>query len=205
MAKKMNLKEMEKKAFRDSNQDGLMEMVFGVIFFSIAGYIGTKGFPILLILLPIFLPIWMQIIRNKFTYPRIGYAKPRSKMAKQIIWVLFLYMFIVLFMVFVIPFSSTSWDLSLWHTWSLVFYGIMTTGAFLYMGYKIGIIRYYLFATLSVLGVFAVYVVDFDTVEKDLEMYFLGMSGVLIITGVALFLLFLRKYKVPKKEITDGN
>jgi hypothetical protein len=53
MAKKMNLKEMEKQAFRDSNQDGLIEIVFGIIFFSIAGYTHTKDLPILLILLPI--------------------------------------------------------------------------------------------------------------------------------------------------------
>ena len=182
MSEKINLKEMKKKAFRDSNQDGMMEIVIGVIFFAIAGYIHTKNLPILLILLPIFAPIWIQIVL-----------------------VLFVYMFIVLFMVFVFPFISNNWDLSLWHNWSPVFYGIMTTGAFLYMGYKVGITRYYIFATLSVIGIFAAYFIDFNTLERGLEMYFLGISGVLIITGFALFLLFLRKYKLPKKKITEGN
>ena len=205
MSEKINLKEMKKKAFRDSNQDGMMEIVIGVIFFAIAGYIHTKNLPILLILLPIFAPIWIQFIRNNFTYPRIGYARPSKKMTIQIVLVLFVYMFIVLFMVFVFPFISNNWDLSLWHNWSPVFYGIMTTGAFLYMGYKVGITRYYIFATLSVIGIFAAYFIDFNTLERGLEMYFLGISGVLIITGFALFLLFLRKYKLPKKKITEGN
>ena len=205
MTNKMNLKEMEKQAFRDSNQDGLMEIVFGVIFFSIAGYTHTKDFPILLILLPILGPMCMQFIRNTFTYPRIGYARPSSKMAKQIIGVLFLYMFIVLFMVFVLPVIGNIWDLSLWHNWSLVFYGILTTGAFLYIGYKVGITRYYIFAALSVIGFIAASLIEFKTLERDLEMYFLGMSGVLIITGIALFLVFLRKYPVSKEEKTDDN
>jgi len=205
MAEKMNLKEMEKKAFRDSNQDGQMEIVFGVIFFSIAGYIHTKNLPILLILLPIFGPIWMQFIRNNFTYPRIGYARPSKKMARQIIWVLIIYMFIVLFMVFVFPFISNDWDLSLWHNWSPAFYGIMTTGAFLYLGYKVGIMRYYIFAILSVIGVLAAYFIEFETLESGLEMYFLGMSGVMVITGFALFFIFLRRHKLSKEEIIDDN
>lgn len=205
MEKRINLKEMEKKAFKDSNQDGLMEIVFGIIFFSIAGYTHTKDLPILLILLPIFGPMVMQFIRNTFTYPRIGYARPSSKMAKQIIVVLFLYMFIVLFMVFVLPVIGDIWDLSLWHNWSLVFYGILTTGAFLYIGYKVGITRYYIFAALSVIEFIAASFIEFKTLERDLEMYFLGMSGVLIITGIALFLVFLRKYPVSKKEKTDVN
>lgn len=43
MAENINLKEMEKKAFRDSNQDGLMEIIFGIFLFSICyGLYNTK-------------------------------------------------------------------------------------------------------------------------------------------------------------------
>jgi hypothetical protein len=205
MTKKINLKEMEKEAFRDSNQDGFMEIVFGVIFFSIAGYINTKDIPILLILLPIFGPIWMQIIRNKFTYPRIGYARPSKKMARQIICVLFIYIFIVLFMVFIFPFISNNWDLSLWNKWSPVFYGLITTGTFLYLGYRVGIIRYYIFATLSVIGLLSAFFIEFETLERGLEMYFLSMSGVMLIAGFVLFFIFLQRHELSKKEITDDK
>jgi len=205
MTQKMNLKEMEKEAFRESNKDGFMEIVFGVIFFSIAGYIHTKNLPILLILLPILGPAWMKFIRNNFTYPRIGYSRPSKKMARQIILVLFIYMFIVLFMVFVFPLISNNSDLNLCYNWSPVFYGLMTTGAFLYLGYKVGIIRYYIFAILSVIGVLAAYFIEFETLERGLEMYFLGMSAVMVITGFALFFIFLRRHKLSKEEITDVN
>ena len=91
----------------------------------------------------------------------------------------------------------------LWHNWSPVFYGILTTGAFLYLGYKVGILRYYLFAILSVIGFIAASFIEFKTLERGLEMYFLGMSGVMVITGFALFFIFLRRHKLSKKEITD--
>jgi len=36
-------------------------------------------------------------------------------------------------------------------------------------------------------------------------MYFLGMSAVMVITGFALFFIFLRRHKLSKEEITDVN
>jgi Na+-driven multidrug efflux pump len=108
-------------------------------------------------------------------------------------------------MVFVFPFISYNWDLSLWNKWSTVFYGIITTGAFLYLGYKVGIKRYYIFAILSVIGVLAAYFIEFETFERGLEMYFLGMSGFMFVAGFALFIIFLRSYKLFKEEITDDK
>ena len=205
MKQKINLKEMEKKAFLDSNQDGFMEIIMGVFLFAIAGYIGTKNFPILLIFLLIFGPIWMQIFRNKYTYPRIGYAKPSKKMAREIVYGVFLYMFVVLFMIFVFPFTGNVWDLSSWYQSSLAFFGIMTIGVFIYIGFKLRSIRNYILAVLSLAGVIVASVLDFGTIEQSLEMYFLGMSGILIITGIVLFLLFLKKYPLSKVEITNDN
>ena len=204
MAENINLKEMEKKVFRDSNQDGLMEIIFGIFLFAIAGYLGTGDFPILLVLLPMFGPIWMQIIRNKFTYPRIGYAKPSTKMSKEIILGVFFYMFVVLFIVILFPIMGDFWDLSLWYKWSPALLGIMTIGVFIYIGHKLGSLRYYIFAAPSLVGFFSVSVMKFATLKRGLEMYFLFMSGFLIISGLCLFIHFLRKYPLQSGELPDG-
>ena len=195
MNEKINLREIEKRAFRDSQQDGLVEIIMGVFFFAIAGYLGTGGFPILLILLPIFAPIWLKIIRSRFTYPRIGYVKllTKNSKAKEIMLGIFIYMFVVLFMTIIFPFMSNVLDLSLWYKWSLPFFVIMTVGVFTYVGYESGSSRYYILTVLSVAGGVIVSIIGFGT-RPDLEMYFLGMNGVLIITGIILFVSFLRKY-----------
>jgi len=202
---KVNLKEMEKKAFLDSNQDGIMEMMMGIFFFVIAGYLGTKNVPILLILLPTIGPIWMQLIRNKYTYPRIGHVKPSRKIVRDIGLGIFLYMVIIVLLIFILPLTSTFWDVYLWYQSSLAFIGFITICVFVYIGLKIGSMRYYLLAIISFAGVIASSVIGFDTVEQSVEMYFLGMSGIFIITGIVSFVLFLRKHSVQEVEITDGN
>ena len=204
MAENINLKEMEKKAFRDSNQDGLMEIIFGIFLFAIAGYIGTGDFPILLILLPTFGPIWMQIIRNKFTYPRIGYAKPSLKISKKIVLSVFLYMFVVISIVILVPIVGDIWDLSLFYNWSPGFLGILTIVVFFYIGFRLGSFRYYIFSALSLVGFFSLFFINFDTIKRGLEMYFLFMSSFLIISGFIFFIHFLRKYPVQSEELPDG-
>jgi len=125
-------------------------------------------------------------------------------MSKEIIFGLFFYMFVVLFIVIVLPFMGDVWELSPWYKLSPALLGVMTIGVFCYIGYRMGSLRYYIFSAVSLVGVFAVSVMDFATQKRGLEMYFLGMSGVLTITAFALFIHFLRKYPLQSEETPDG-
>lgn len=42
MTEDINLKEMERKVFRDSNQVGLMEIILGIFLFAIGGNTGWR-------------------------------------------------------------------------------------------------------------------------------------------------------------------
>jgi hypothetical protein len=76
MNDKINLREMERRANRLLNQDGLIEMLMGfVLLMSSGSFSSTGSFVPFLPLYIIYLKNIIEGFRNRYTYPRIGYVK----------------------------------------------------------------------------------------------------------------------------------
>ncbi|NOQ34218.1 MAG: hypothetical protein GQ567_08530, partial [Methanosarcinales archaeon] len=71
MTQEINLKELEKKAYRDSQQDGLMEVMMGLILMTFGGFFYSTVF-VFYILLIVFSGKIVEFVRRRYTYPRIG-------------------------------------------------------------------------------------------------------------------------------------
>jgi len=88
---KLSLKELEKKAYRSTFQDGIWDIYLGIIILGLAlSTIGTLfGLPSIismLIILPLVYSIGIAILilgKKKITVPRIGYVKFGSKRQRR--------------------------------------------------------------------------------------------------------------------------
>jgi len=206
MAQVTDLKDIEQKTFRQSQQDGLMELVMGICMLSISTRLFSRLL-IFMLILPVFLfgPL-LALMRRRFTHPRIGYVKLIPDKPKSVIAGIFLVTLVVFaVMAVVFFFLGDVRDFNLWLRWCPFWGGTVLAGMFSSLASKSGAIRYYIFAGWSLLSGIVLSVLEFDAVETGTLLYFAVMGGLLIPFGLIQFTMFLRKHPRPGQEVLDGQ
>ena len=201
MKQQINLKEIEQRAFRDSNQDGLMEIMIGILLIGLGATFGSVLY-VFAILVPIFLfPRFIEVIRKRYTYPRIGYAKLPTDDPKKTAKGIFGYTVAVLaLMVICFLLFGKVKDAAAYKKWSPALMGVLLVGGFLYAHGKSGNIRYIVFAVLAVVSGLLFSIMSFESYD-GLIINFFVMGGMFIVTGSILFILFVHKYPKPAEEM----
>jgi hypothetical protein len=202
MESSLDVKKIEQKTFSQSQQDGLMEFVMGICLLAMSTRLLSRVligmFPIAIIL---FAPI-LNALRNRFTYPRIGFVKLIDDKPKDVIAGIALVTLIVIAVLAVafILFADVR-DFGLWMKWVPLWAGIMLAGMFASLSAKSTTARYYIFALYSLVVGLLLSILRFTEVETGTLLYFLAMGAFLTPFGLVLFLRFLRKYPESAKEI----
>ena len=202
MSATIDLKAIEQKAYRDSQQDGLMELMMGLILMAFGGFFYSTVF-VFYILLILFSGRIVESIRKRYTYPRIGFVKFPQENHKHNLTGVFLFEFAVIVIMFsLISLFGDVTDYSQWVKWSPLFFGMILVGPFAHVASKSGSIRYIGYATLSVIlgGFFSV--IEFGSGCTGLIRYLVFIGGFLVLSGVVIFICFLRKYPLPEKEVS---
>jgi hypothetical protein len=201
MKQEINLKEIEQKAYRVSFQDGLVEIMLGILLISLGATFGSVLY-VFAILIPIFLfPLFIEVIRKRYTYPRIGYAKLPMDDPKKTAKGIFGYTAVVLaLMVICFLLLGKVKDAAAYKKWSPALMGILLVGGFLYAHGRSGSIRYIVFAVLAVVSGLLFSIMNFEYYD-GLIINFFVMGGIFIVTGSMLFILFVHKYPKPAEEV----
>jgi len=206
MKQDVDFKEIEQKAFRDSQQDGLMEFVMGVCLLAMSTRLFSRVligmFPLAMVLFSPFL----NAMRRRFTYPRAGFVKlipDRPKDAIAGIALITLVVIAVLAVAFILLADVRNFGLwlKLVPLWAGVVLGVM----FVSLAAKSGTGRYYIFTLWSVISGISLSIADFEPVETGTLLYLLVMGAFLTPFGLVLFIRFLRKYPAPAQEVLDGK
>jgi hypothetical protein len=206
MEQQIDVKEIEQKTFRQSQQDGLMEFVMGICMLAMSTRLFSRVligmFPIAIIL---FSPI-LNAMRKHFTYPRTGYVKLIEDKPKEAIAGIALVTLIVIAVLAVafILFANVR-DFGLWMKWVPLWAGVVIAIMFVSLAAKSATTRYYIFALYSVVVGFGLSILRFEVVETGTLLYFLAMGAFLIPSGLILFIRFLRKYPQPVKEAQNDS
>jgi hypothetical protein len=206
MSTQTDVAAIERKVLRETQQDGLMELVMGLCLAAFATRMLHPVFIVTFVIGPLaFRPV-LTALRRRYTYPRIGYFNlvddnPKETLAG--IGMVFLILFAVLTIGFLI-FGDVR-DFGLWLKWLPVFPGTLFAVMFCSLGRKSGLWRHHGLAAVSGIGGLAISMLRFDPAENGLFVYCLVMGGVLIGSGLLTFLQFLRRYPKPPAEVSDVN
>jgi hypothetical protein len=206
MEQQVDLKEIEQKSFRISQQDGLMEFVMGICLLAMSTRLLSRVligmFPLAMLL---FRPA-LNAMRKRFTYPRTGYVKLVPDKPKDAISGIVLITLIVIAVMAVafILFADVR-NFGLWLKWVPVWAGIVLAIMFVSLAAKSSTTRYYIFALYSLVAGFVLSILQFAEVETGTLLYFLAMGAFLTPFGLLLFLRFLHKYPEPLKEAKNDN
>ena len=166
MAQEIDLKNIEQKTFRQSQQDGLMELVMGICMLAISTRLFSRLL-IFMLVLPVFLfgPL-LALMRRRFTHPRIGYVKLIPDKPKTVITGILLVTLVVIALTAVVFFFfGNVGDINLWLRWCPFWGGTVLAGMFSSLASQSGSIRYYIFAGWSLLSGLVLSLLEFDGVE----------------------------------------
>jgi hypothetical protein len=197
----LNLKQIEQKAYRGSFQDGLVEIMLGIVLIGLGATFGSVLY-VFAVLVPIFIfPRFIEAIRKRYTYPRIGYAKLPMDDPKKTAKGIFGYTAIVLaLMVICFLLFGKVKDAAAYKKWSPALMGVLLVGGFLFAHGKSGCIRYIVFAVLAVVSGLLFSIMSFESYDGLIVNFFV-MGGIFIVTGSVLFTLFVHKYPKPAEEM----
>lgn len=206
MEQQVNLKEIEQKAFRISQQDGLMELVMGICLLAMSTRLFSRiligMFPLAMLL---FRPV-LNTMRKRFTYPRTGYVKlVEDKPKDAIVGIVLTTLIVIAVLAVAFILLADVGDFGLWLKWVPLWAGVVLAIMFISLAAKSATTRYYIFALWSLVYGLVMSILNFEPIETGTLLYFLAMGALLTPSGLVLFLRFLRKYPKPPVEVINGN
>jgi hypothetical protein len=208
MNEEKTLEIVERESYRELMQDGFSEILVGTIFLVLPAILLQSSFlPIFVVFYIIFMPKGVEVIRKKYTYPRIGYVKLREDEAPKItigIAVVVLLIFITIIAIFYFAFIDVIDRFFIWK-WIPAVFGFIMWGPSLYLKDKTGQKTYYLPGVLmSVTGV-ATSLATFLTAEVGTSLFMISWGLAFIALGLVRFLLFIRKYAILGNPEDESN
>jgi hypothetical protein len=198
---KVNLNEIERSAFRDSVQDGVMELAIGICLVAMSARLLSR---ILIVTLafPLFLPrVLVLALRKRFTYRRIGYVKLIPDKAREVAPGIFLIMLVLIgVMALALLLFGDVGNFDLWVKWFPAMFGAQLAGFFLFLSSKSGLHRYAVVAAWSVISGLVSSLLNFQFRGAGVFVFFLSTGALLGFWGCLLFIRFLRDYPLTAKE-----
>ena len=210
MAEKLDLKELEKKAYRSTFQDGFWDIFIGMILmaFALMPLGDVFGLPEMIGMLLISLGwnigavVFMIIGKKYITTPRIGLIKfgPKRKADQRKVKI---YLGInVLFGVVILLLQMTGmFKFIIIQRFALsILLGLFISLPFGIMAYFLDFPRLYIYALLGGLGFFLIDLLElFTSGPLSMFLVFGIIGGSIVIVGIVFLIKFLRKYPLPDK------
>ncbi|MHA1987541.1 MAG: hypothetical protein ACW98D_12960 [Promethearchaeota archaeon] len=210
MTENLDLKDLEKKAWRSTFQDGLWDIYFGLLFLGMGIYTIPRLFGLedtlsLILILMIFQFSsfgFFFISKKKITVPRMGFVKfGKKRIVKKVKLTIFLCFMVVLnVIVLFLPLSGLDIRLDAFTTMLII--------GTLFMILPISVVAYFLqFDRLYVIAIMGG--LGFSIVELlrpiigsplNTIITFSSIGGIITIWGIVFFIRFLKEYPSPKKD-----
>jgi hypothetical protein len=201
MSKEIDVSNIERKTFADSQQDGLLELVMGICMIAISTRMFSRVLVVMLVLPVILFHPLLEAMRKRFTYPRIGYVRLIPDKPKEVISGIFLVsVAVAVIMVIVFLIFGDVRNLELWLRWCPFWGGTVMAGMFSSFASRSGAVRHNIFAVCSLLAGILLSLINFDAVETGTLLYFAVMGAILVPFGLAQFVTFLKKHPKSLEE-----
>jgi hypothetical protein len=213
MSELINLREIEKKAWKSFFQDGIWDITFGLILlaFSVGAFMDTLGISngvrmATYIGVELIAFAWMIIARKYITVPRLGQVKFSNRRRKKRLWVSVLLGLSVLAGLIVYYLTARNSATLISPQTMPIIWAINCIIVFGGMAYFLDFDRMYLIGLLYALTVpFDQYVLT-RLSDADLSYLAFFIPGLIVLAmGLIIFIRFLKQYPAPQKEANDGG
>jgi hypothetical protein len=204
-----NLTKLEQEAYRDTMNDGLVEIFMGMIFLIMSNlYQNTMPIGVIVVFIIFIFPYMIERIRERWTYPRIGYIKVKPDEDFDLIPFLVFLASILTMAGLIIPLFPQGYDDTdnLYRVMPFLF-GMVMFGPGLYLVDKTGQDRYLLLGlgpTLSGLAITVQSVINEPwSPFRGMQIFSILWGILFLLIGAILFIIFLRQHPLIEENVTD--
>ncbi|MFX1570596.1 MAG: hypothetical protein ACFFCV_19835 [Promethearchaeota archaeon] len=215
MTESIDLKSLEKKAYRSVFNDGLWDLFVGMLFFNFGMgplfnfLFSSLGYSIIFIFILAWNIIALLIFifgKKYITIPRVGYVKfgPKRKSKQLKLKIFLLGVFFVNLLLFVLNIADIIDYSVIQPLFIALFLGIGTiTIPFCVMAYFLDFTRLYYYAFAAGLGFFLTNLLT-PIVGSYLDDFIIFglIGGIIILIGLYYFISFLKKYPLSNREVS---
>jgi MFS family permease len=210
MEDKIDLKTIEKNILKTGHQHGLFDMMFGFIITGMAfGPIFRESLPepyryfLWPLIIVIIAELSIFIILKLVIQPRTGIAKPgpRLKSIRNKMIIISLIQFILLLIVFILPLMGIGSGIQVSTIIFLLIVGLTFMPMFTIIAYLFKYPRLYVIGVLIWLAIAINELAPHSLDYRIRWIFSFGIIGsVIFITGLVIFIRFLKKYPIPNDE-----
>lgn len=198
----MDLKRLEQDTFRVVNQDGLTEILMGLMLLAVAFLLADNISVVYVALLTVFQGAMIERFRERYTYPRIGRVKLLEDIEQPYgpLWAVFGVIMLVALSSVILSVRVENEILYLIATLAPLVMGIGLMQPFVFLVQRSGLRAYYGLGTIVVLLSALLDLVEFPLPVDRMVVFLLSVGGLLCLTGLASLLYFIHKYPILDEE-----
>jgi hypothetical protein len=206
MTGNVDVNEMDRRARTAGYGDGLLEIFAAIVLLTIALVWLTQ--PVFVGILAAFIVLYgwkvVERVKERVTYPRIGYFRERSDdPASTSRGMLVFIGGAMLLMVFAVYLSGGFNEPSEWRRAAPLLSGVSLAGGFWYAGDRSGLLRYRLIAGLSAIGGVMLWLLGSGDSYLPVAWHLVGLALPLLVLGIWSLVRFLRAHPILEPP-TDG-
>lgn len=209
IANNIDLKELERKAWRSTFNDGLFDIYIGIMFFGISvGYLLGELFTIVHNYLFLFLILGIAIIilaigKRRITIPRMGFVKfGKTRKVRKIRILLVLLVNVIILLIIYLITEPSSGFLKLDPPFNSLILGLFMIVPLCAIAYFLQFRRLYFYGILMGLTPFLTDVFEyFLSNVVAIILVFTIIDGFIIITGFVFLVKFVKRYPLSKYEV----
>jgi len=196
-----NTMEIQHQVYRTDYIDGFPGVFFGIILLITAGVINLGPFFMGLFFIAFVLsfPI-SELLRKRFTYPRLGYFKIKSDSPREVLPRIVIFITVLIFcssiVIFLFEGKSFSSIDDVFYTYLPIFLGLTMFALSLDIADKTGQRKYLGLGVSCILLGFLIVLLDFPQHKDGITVYLLLLGSFTTILGFVTFYLFLKRYPV---------
>lgn len=192
----VNLAAVELRARRAYYEDGLLELVGGLLQLVISLLLGKTGLIAFAVILGI--PAsqkLLEALRRRYVYPRTGYARfPKDQQSRQALWPM---LFVPLGMLILVLLGDRIGNP---YRWLPAFVGMLFAGMLLYFAAQSRLVRYYALAAWAALCGLLFSLPRYAGRMDGIRLVLLSAGGALAISGAVNLALFVRRHPLLAEE-----
>jgi len=195
MSEKINLKNIERKAYTSYHQDGILDILIAIFILSFAAWIIADmvwlGWIFYLIAASIY-----AVAKRGITVPRIGFVKFPQQRTKKMLWIA-VSLGVLLNILGLVTFIQTEGGSTpVWLLFAIEHYmiviGLFVAALFCFVGYTFRAKRMYAYALLTLVTFSVGYFLSYP-----LYYYIILIGTLILLSGLTMLIRFIRKYPLP--------
>jgi hypothetical protein len=202
------LRPLRQRAFRHAFEDGTADIVTAVFTLMVGGATQNRSLIALTAIYLVVLPLAWRFFSQQVSSRRIGYAELPEDPPRVLLLATMAAGVVTLGIVALITLSSGRiWNLEQWPNWAPLVAGSTLAAGFLVTACRAALPRYYIYAAASVGGSVFFWLYPFGpriNPSDRLTLLFFALAGVLLASGIAVLVRFVRAQPVRQAEGYDG-